>query len=66
MTHRRTYFARTRGHPLIWRLIAIAGTCAVAWLAGLLWFATEVPSSVAEPERITDAIVVLTGGSGRV
>ena len=41
-------------------------TCAVAWLAGLLWFATEVPSSVAEPERITDAIVVLTGGSGRV
>ena len=55
-----------RGHSLIWRLTAIAGTCAIAWLAGLLWFATELPSSVAEPERITDAIVVLTGGSGRV
>ncbi len=66
MTHKRTTFAQPRGHPLIWRLIAISGTCAVAWLAGLLWFATEVPGSVAEPERVTDAIVVLTGGSGRV
>ncbi len=66
MTHKRTYFAHPRGHPLLRRLIAIAGTCAVAWLAGLLWFATGLPSSVAEPERVTDAIVVLTGGSGRV
>ena len=66
MTHKRTYFAHPRRHPLTWRLIGIAGTCAVAWLAGLLWFATGLPSSVAEPERVTDAIVVLTGGSGRV
>ncbi len=66
MTHKRTTFAQPRGHPPMWRLIAIAGSCAVAWLAGLLWFATELPSSVAEPERITDAIVVLTGGRGRV
>ncbi len=66
MTPKRIYFAHPRGHPLIWRLIAVAGSCAVAWLAGLLWFATGLPSSVAEPERITDAIVVLTGGSGRV
>ncbi len=66
MTHKRTYFARHRGHPPIWRLIGIAGTCAVAWLAGLLWFANGLPGAVAEPERVTDAIVVLTGGSGRV
>jgi uncharacterized SAM-binding protein YcdF (DUF218 family) len=66
MTHKRSYFAHPRGHPLIWRLIGIAGTCAVAWLAGLLWFATGLPSSVAEPGRVTDAIVVLTGGTGRV
>ncbi len=66
MTPKRVHFAHHRGHSLIWRLTAIAGTCAIAWLAGLLWFATGLPSSVAEPERVTDAIVVLTGGSGRV
>ena len=65
MTSKRVHFVRRR-HGLVWRLTAIAGTCAVAWLAGLLWFATGLPSSVAEPERVTDAIVVLTGGSGRV
>ncbi len=66
MAPKRVHFAHHRGHSLVWRLTGIAGTCAVAWLAGLLWFATGLPSSVAEPERVTDAIVVLTGGSGRV
>jgi uncharacterized SAM-binding protein YcdF (DUF218 family) len=66
MTQKRVHIAHRRGHRLIWRLTGIAGTCAAAWLAGLLWFATGLPGSVAEPERVTDAIVVLTGGSGRV
>ena len=66
MTQKRPYFAHHRGHRLIWRLAGIAGTCATAWLIGLLWFATSLPESVAEPERVTDAIVVLTGGRGRV
>ncbi len=66
MTRKRIHYIRHRDHPLTWRLIGIGGTCAVAWLAGLLWFATGLPESVAEPERVTDAIVVLTGGSGRV
>ena len=66
MTHKRAYFAHHRGHRWSWRLAGIAGTCAIAWLIGLLWFATGLPDSVAEPERVTDAIVVLTGGSGRV
>ncbi len=66
MTRKRVHFVRHRAHPLLWRLIGIAGSCAVAWLAGLLWFATGLPNSVAEPERVTDAIVVLTGGPGRV
>ncbi len=66
MTPKRVHFAHYRSHRLIWRLTGIAGTCAVAWLAGLLWFAIGLPSSVTEPERVTDAIVVLTGGSGRV
>ncbi len=66
MTQKRAYFAHHRGHRWIRRLAGIAGICATAWLIGLLWFATGLPNSVAEPERVTDAIVVLTGGRGRV
>src|SRR5262249_22163212 len=36
----------------------------VAWLAGLIWFAT--PPAVEAQGRPTDAIVVLTGGSLRL
>lgn len=66
MTQKRAYFGHQRGHRLIWRTAALAGLCVVAWLAGLLWFATRLPNAVAEPGHVTDAIVVLTGGSGRV
>jgi uncharacterized SAM-binding protein YcdF (DUF218 family) len=66
MTHKRAYFAHHRGHRWIRRLAGIAGIFATAWLIGLLWFVTALPDSVAEPERVTDAIVVLTGGRGRV
>ncbi len=38
----------------------------VAWLAGLLWFASTIPSAVEDPHTHTDAIVVLTGGSERI
>ena len=44
-------------------LILLAGAL---WLIGLLWFATLLPDQVEDEERRTDAIVVLTGGSGRV
>ncbi len=36
------------------------------WGIGFLWFATVLPHEVGEPDRKTDAIVVLTGGSGRL
>lgn len=36
------------------------------WAGGFLWFVTLLPKDVAAPERETDAIVVLTGGTGRV
>ncbi|MDB5410368.1 MAG: hypothetical protein JWL84_5280 [Rhodospirillales bacterium] len=36
------------------------------WLAGLVWFADSIPDQVADPETVTDAIVVLTGGSQRL
>lgn len=39
---------------------------ALAWLAGLLWFASTIPVSVDDTATHTDAIVVLTGGSERI
>ena len=36
------------------------------WCAGLFVFAGTVPLTVADPEKRTDVIVVLTGGSGRL
>ncbi len=42
-------------------LVAIA-----LWLAGLVAFANAIPRPGPEDERATDAIVVLTGGSGRI
>lgn len=36
------------------------------WGAGLVWFAGIIPDSVADTTTRTDAIVVLTGGRGRL
>lgn len=51
-----------------WRgaVVAAATAAAAAWLAGLVWFIHAIPTAVADPDRMTDAIVVLTGGSLRV
>lgn len=38
----------------------------VAWGAGLLWYVNLIPDQVQDPDRKTDAIVVLTGGSERL
>lgn len=38
----------------------------VAWTGGLIVFADAIPKGVEDPARETDAIVVLTGGSGRL
>ncbi len=43
-------------------LVFIAGI----WGIGLLRFTDEIPTTVADAETRTDAIVVLTGGSGRL
>lgn len=43
---------------------AIALLC--VWLGGFVWFVREIPTEAADPDRATDAIVVLTGGSLRV
>ena len=38
----------------------------LAWTTGLLAFAAAIPDKVEDPDTVTDAIVVLTGGSGRL
>ncbi len=39
---------------------------ALTWLGGLVWFTNHIPETVADTETVTDAIVVLTGGSQRI
>jgi uncharacterized SAM-binding protein YcdF (DUF218 family) len=46
--------------------VGVFGISAALWAAGFVWFATSLPEAVGDPARKTDAIVVLTGGSGRV
>ena len=59
-----------RGRRRGWRLLLAAGMVAGVLLAGVvagfLGFVASLPETVGEPARRTDAIVVLTGGSGRV
>ncbi len=55
-----------RGNRLARRLIVVAGFAILVWLLGLLWFASSLPKSVADTDTKTGAIVVLTGGVGRV
>lgn len=67
LTHRQRgggVMARAVGHLLTGALVLV-----VAWLAGLFWYAADVPRSPptgTDAERKTDAIVVLTGGSNRL
>jgi uncharacterized SAM-binding protein YcdF (DUF218 family) len=48
------------------RLILLVLCLGALWLGGLVYFAGQIPDSVADPDSQTDAIVVLTGGSQRI
>ncbi|MDX1710779.1 MAG: YdcF family protein [Rhodovibrionaceae bacterium] len=48
------------------RLIALGLAALVAYALGLIWFVANLPGAIEAPVRRTDAIVVLTGGSGRL
>ena len=61
-----TRTGRPHRQRLIWTLAAAGAVVIGAWLSGLLWFTTLLPTAVADIASTTDAIVVLTGGSGRV
>jgi uncharacterized SAM-binding protein YcdF (DUF218 family) len=66
--------ADTRTPPttrmLLWRglrwTLVIFSILIFVWAAGLVWFAAAMPRRVADKKTHTDAIVVLTGGSGRL
>jgi uncharacterized SAM-binding protein YcdF (DUF218 family) len=47
-------------------LIAYSGLLLVAWLGGLVWFVAGLDAPPLDPDKPTDAIVVLTGGSQRL
>ena len=51
---------------LLRRLLIATATVAAVWAGGFLWFAANIHREVADPDLETDAIVVLTGGSGRL
>jgi len=64
--------SQKRGGPVVrgWRgfkrLLSLAGALAICYVLGFFWFATLLPTEVSDPEKRTDAIVVLTGGSDRL
>ena len=60
------FTGKRRRHKLAIRVVAALLLLGALWLIGLLWFATLLPEAAEEAERRTDAIVVVTGGTGRV
>lgn len=61
----RDRFRRRKRHP-IRRLLLLLLVPFLAWLGGLIYFTSLIPNRVADPQTVTDAVVVLTGGSDRV
>lgn len=58
--------AAGRGWRRLKRLAALASVLLLAYGIGFLWFTTMMPTSAEDDDRVTDAIVVLTGGSDRL
>lgn len=55
-----------RRRRLLRRLLAICALLLLLWLGGLAWFGFTIPQTPVDGRTKTDAIVVLTGGSGRL
>jgi len=61
----RPLYRRNQGQTIS-RIGALLILSAGLWGAGLFRYADAIPTGVADPQTQTDAIVVLTGGSGRL
>ncbi len=48
------------------RIVWLTALTLAVWLGGLIWFAAQLAQPAPRPETTTDAIVVLTGGTGRL
>jgi uncharacterized SAM-binding protein YcdF (DUF218 family) len=48
------------------RIVAVPLLLLTLWIAGLIWYAEDIPRAVDDAASRTDAVVVLTGGSGRL
>ena len=58
---------RAHGRRRLIRHLCLVGAGLLgAWLAGLIWFAGQIPTPGAQDPAETDVIAVLTGGSGRL
>lgn len=63
---RRRRLSRARGLGRVAAPAAIIVACALAWGAGLVWFVGQVPRAAAGATGPVRAIIVLTGGTGRL
>jgi uncharacterized SAM-binding protein YcdF (DUF218 family) len=63
MASRRKRRRIPRALLLVTAMLVVA---AAAWGTGLLFFVGSMPSRVDDPDSVTDAIVILTGGSERL
>ena len=62
----RADYRRRPARRALARLMGALAVLGAAWAGGLFWFAASIPDAVSDPAARTDAIVVLTGGSGRL
>ena len=50
-----------------WRWLGrLAAVLVLAWIGGLAWFVAGVEQPITDPDTVTDAVVVLTGGRLRI
>ncbi len=57
---------RRRAARGLFRVLGLAVLILVAWFVGLFWYADRIPAEPPDTAERTDAIVVLTGGAGRL
>ncbi len=58
--------SKRRESRILRRLVVLGFGIIMIWIAGLIRFADSIPRSVEETSGRVDAIIVLTGGSGRL